>query len=446
MAQLSPVPSSFKAAHTDSNWLPSCGTPLGTLCRDLLALTGSSTKTSRPKVLWSATKLAGSYRRPGIDYTDTFSPVVKPATTHTVLSLALSRNWPIHLLYVKNAFLHGSLSETTYYPFGFEDLVHPNFICRLRKSLYGFMQALRAWYSRFATHMLSMGFLESKSETSLFIYRQGSDIAYLLVNVDDIVLTASSASLLQWTYMHYSRISLCQTLVRFITYSGCMYSTLTAACFIPSGRMSDCKPCVTLVDTNHKLSATEGACVDNATDFRSLAGALQYLTFTRPDIAYAVQQVCLHMHDPRQPHLATLKLILRCICGTLDLGLLLRPSTSSELIVYSDADSARCPDTHKSTSSYAVFLGDNLISRSSKRQMMVSISSAEAEYRAVANALRQLLLEHHAHLRRSTLVYCNNISTVYMAFNPVQHQRMKHIEIDLHFVRERDDFLNSGVL
>jgi hypothetical protein len=208
--------------------------------------------------------------------------------------------------------------------------------------------------------------------------------------------------------------------------------------------MTACKPCTTPVDTNPKLSAIAGTPLSDfeASDFRSLAGALQYLTFTRPDIDYAVQQVCLYMHAPRDIHLAALKRILRYISGTLHLGLHLRPSSIDTLVVYSDADWAGCPDTRKSTSGYAVFLGDNLISWSSKRQVTVSRCSAEAEYRVVANAvaeatrLRQLLLELHAPLRRATVVFCDNISAVYMSSNPVQHQRTKHIEIDLHFVRE----------
>jgi hypothetical protein len=129
--------------------------------------------------------------------------------------------------------------------------------------------------------------------------------------------------------------------------------------------------------------------------------------------------------------------------GTLDYGLLLRRSASSELTVYTDADWAGCPDTRRSTSGYTVFLDTNLISWSSKRQNVVSRSSAETEYRAVANGvmevcwLRQLLQEFHAPLTKSTLVYCDNVSAIYLSTNSIQHQRTKHVEIDLHFVRER---------
>ena len=102
--------------------------------------------------------------------------------------------------------------------------------------------------------------------------------------------------------------------------------------------------------------------MSNPTDYQSLTGALQYLTFTRPDISYAIQQVYLHMHYPREPHLAAVKRILRYLRGTLDLGLTLHHSLQQDLVVYSDADWVGCPDMRKSTSSYAVFLGDNLVS------------------------------------------------------------------------------------
>ena len=145
--------------------------------------------------------LRGFTQRPGVDFDETFSHVVKPATVRTVLSLALSRRWPIHQLDVKNAFLHGTLSETVYcaQPAGFEDLARPDFIYRLNRSLYGLKQAPRAWYSRFAAYLLNLGFVEDKSDTSLFVYRRDADTIYLLLYVDDIVLTASSPAILQRT-------------------------------------------------------------------------------------------------------------------------------------------------------------------------------------------------------------------------------------------------------
>ncbi|GJW58535.1 ribonuclease H-like domain-containing protein [Tanacetum coccineum] len=198
----------------------------------------------------------------------------------------------------------------------------------------------------------------------------------------------------------------------------------------------------TPVDTEKKLGP-EGSPVTDPTLYRSLAGSLQYLTFTRPDLSYAVQQLCLYMHDPREPHLNAMKRVLRYLRGTTDFGLQLFRSPTSQLIAYSDADWAGCPATRRSTSGYCVFLGDNLLAWSSKRQDTLSRSSAEAEYRGVANAvaetswIRNLLRELHTPLSTATLVYCDNVSAVYMSANPVQHQRTKHIEIDIHFVRDK---------
>jgi hypothetical protein len=347
------------------------------------------------------------------------------------------------------------LSETVYcaQPSGFEDPTHPDFVCRLNKSLYGLKQAPRAWYSRFATFLLSLRSVEAKSDTSLFVYKRGSDIAYLLLYVDDIVLTASSPALLRRIISALQQEFSMKDLGNLHYFLGMQVQHRGGGLFLSQKQymmdileragMAECKPCSTPVDTNPKVAAADSSLVADAIDFRSLAGALQYLTFTRPDIAYAIQQVFLHMHDPREPHLAALERILRYIRGTLHLGLLLRSSPCTDLVVYTDADWAGCPDTRKSTLGYAVFLSDNLVSWSSKRQSTVSRSSAEAEYRVVANGvaeaswLRQLLLELHEPLRHATLVYCDNISAVYMSSNPVQHQRTKHIEIDLHFVWEK---------
>ena len=131
--------------------------------------------------------------------------------------------------------------------------------------------------------------------------------------------------------------------------------------------MSECHPTATPVDARAKLSATEGAPVADPSEYRSLAGALQYLILTRPDLAYAVQQVCLFMHDPREPHLALIKRILRYVKGSMSAGLQLGSGTIDQLTAYSDTDWAGCPNTRHSTSGFCVFLGDNLVSWSSKR-------------------------------------------------------------------------------
>ncbi|GKE27979.1 ribonuclease H-like domain-containing protein [Tanacetum coccineum] len=149
------------------------------------------------------------------------------------------------------------------------------------------------------------------------------------------------------------------------------------------------------------------------------------------------------MHGPRWPHLNAIKRALCYLRGTTNLGLQLFQSTTSQLIAYSDADWAGYPAMRRSTSGYCVFLGDNLLTWSSKRQDTLSRSSAEAEYREVANAvvetswIHNLLRELHTPLFTATLVYCDNVSAVYMSANPVQHQLTKHIEIDIHFVRDK---------
>nr|XP_020152324.2 uncharacterized mitochondrial protein AtMg00810-like [Aegilops tauschii subsp. strangulata] len=191
--------------------------------------------------------------------------------------------------------------------------------------------------------------------------------------------------------------------------------------------MLNCKPAPTPVDTKAKLSIKDGSPASDAVFYRSIVGALQYLTLTRPEIQYAVQQVCLHIHVPRDVHWAAVKRILRYICGAMDLGVTLHASADTALTAYSDADWSGCPDTRRSTSGYCVYLGPSLISWSSRWQPTVSRSSAEAEYHAVANAvaecswLRQLLRELSCPIDRATVVYCDNVSAVYLSANPVHH-------------------------
>ncbi|GKA91067.1 ribonuclease H-like domain-containing protein [Tanacetum coccineum] len=372
----------------------------------------------------------GRSQQQGIDYDKTFSPVVKSPTIRTVLSLAISRDWPIHQLDVKNAFLHGHLSETVYMHQPLSVL-----LVMLHESV----------------------FQHSKTDSSLFVFHRGPDIAYLLLYMNDIILTASSLAFLQ-RIISSLHSEFAMTDLGSLNYflgisaqrskSGLFLSQYKfAEEILERAHMQHCNPCKTLVDTESKLGS-DGDPVSDHTLYRSLAGALQYLTFTLPDISYAVQQICLYMHDPLDPHFTALKRILRYVRGTLDHGLQLHVSSTSQLTAFTDADWAGFPVTCRSTSGCCVFLGDNLLSWFAKRHVTLSRSSAEVEYRGVANGgcrwtlwIRICLAELHALLTTATLVYCDNVNAVYLSTNPVQHQRTKHIEIDIHFVQ---DYVASG--
>ncbi|KAI3706128.1 hypothetical protein L1987_76386 [Smallanthus sonchifolius] len=469
---ISPLPKSHVTALTDSNWkLAMTNEYEALLANNTWELVPRPANAPVIRCMWlfkhkfhadgtlerhkARLVVNGKSQTVGIDCDETFSPVVKPNTIRTVLSLATSKAWPIHQLDVKNAFLHGHLKETVYMfqPPGFTSPSHQKYVCKLNRSLYGLKQAPRAWYQRFAGYITKCGFKSSICDTSLFIYHKGDEMAYLLLYVDDIILTASSDSLLRsiikslsaefnmtdlGALHHFLGIAV-QKQKNGIHLSQSSY----AADILSRANMTNCKPASTPVEVGSKLSANVGAPFSNSSLYRSLAGALQYLTITRPDISYAVQQVCLFMHAPRELHFQLLKRILRYLKGTISQGLLISPSPSTKLTAYSDADWGGCPDSRRSTSGYCVYMGDNLISWSSKRQPTISRSSAEAEYRGVANTvaelswIRNLMLELHVPVRNASIIYCDNISAVYLADNPVQHQRTKHIELDIHFVREK---------
>nr|GEU75231.1 ribonuclease H-like domain-containing protein [Tanacetum cinerariifolium] len=304
-------------------------------------------------------------------------------------------------------------------PSGFTDSAHSDYVFLLQKSLYGLKQASRVWFQRFSSYAIRAGFYHSKTDSSLFIFHKGPDTAYLLLYVDDIILTASYTSFLQRIISslhaefamtdlgppnYFLGISATRT-----TSGIFLCQTKYATEILEQAHMLNCNPCRTPVDTEKKLGP-EGSPVTDPTLYRSLAGALQYLIFTRPDLSYAVQQLCLYMHDPREPHINAMK------C---------------------------CPATHRSTSGYCVFLGDNLLTWSSKHHDTLSRSIDETEYRAVSNIvaetswIRNLLRELQTPLFTVTLVYCDNVSVVYMSANAMQHQCSKHIEIDIHFVRDK---------
>jgi hypothetical protein len=207
--------------------------------------------------------------------------------------------------------------------------------------------------------------------------------------------------------------------------------------------MFDTKPAHILGAVGKNLSKFDGDPLTDVTQYRSVVGALQYLTMTRPDIAFAVNKACQFMQQPTSAHWLSVKQILRYLKGTLHDGLLLSPSSHLTLEGFSDADWGGQPDDRRSTSGYLVYLGGNLVSWSSSKQKVVSRSSAESEYRGLAFAtaemiwMQALLQELCVSIPAIPLLWYDNISAYHMAKNPVFHARTKHIEIDLHFIRDQ---------
>lgn len=206
-------------------------------------------------------------------------------------------------------------------PLGFRNKEYPDHVCLLKKSLYGLKQAPRAWYQRFADFVATIGFSHSKSNHSLFIYKKGSDIVYILLYVDDIILTCSSNCLRKHFMSLLGSKFAMKDLGPLSIFFGIAVTRHSHGLFLSQKQyaakiiertgMSNCSPSPTLVDTKSKLSANSGTPFNDPTKYRSLTGALQYLTFTRPNISYAVQQVCLHMHAPTIEHMSALKRIIR---------------------------------------------------------------------------------------------------------------------------------------
>lgn len=274
-------------------------------------------------------------------------------------------------------------------PSGFVDPKHPNYVCKLRKTIYGLKQAPRAWFDKFSTFLLEYGFICNIADPSMFVYYHNGQTLVLLLYVDDIILIGSNPSLFKHLIEALSSQFSMKDLgslhyflgIQVISHPEGMFLSQTkyAENILYQAGMSSCNFMATPLPLQIPPMANGSDLFPEPSYFRSLAGKLQYLTITRPDLQFAVNLVCQRMHAPTETDFAMLKRVLRYLRGTTPLGLHLSKCNSLPVLAFSDSDFAGCKETRRSTTGFCTYLGSNLVSWSVKRQPTVSRSSTEAE-------------------------------------------------------------------
>ncbi|RVW50362.1 Retrovirus-related Pol polyprotein from transposon RE1 [Vitis vinifera] len=382
-------------------------------------------------------------------------------TVRILLSLAAHYNWQLLQYDVKNAFLHGDLDEEIYMniPPGFEGNTC-NKVCKLKKTLYGLKQSHRAWFSRFAKVMKESRYKQSQGDHTLFIKHSATGgVTALLDYVDDIIVIGNDEIEKYEVKQRLTTEFEIKELEKLKYFLGIKVAYSTQGIFISQQKyVTDLlaktrkigrKLVSTPIDPNHKLGKTKEESVVDKIMYQRLVSRLIYLAHTRPDIAYSMSVINQFMHDPREPHLQAAYRVPHYLKGNPGKGILFKKNNTLALEAYTDADYAGSLVDRRSTTGYYTFLGGNLVTWRNKKQNVVARSSAESEFRVIAQGLCELLWlkiildDLRIKWDSSMKLYCDNKSAINIAHNPIQHNRTKHIEIDRHFIKEK---LEEGVV
>ncbi len=396
----------------------------------------------------------------GIDYSETFSPVVKIQSIRVLLAIAINEGLFVHHIDISTAFLYGSLDEEVYIepPEGLQQKLKPDSVLKLNKALYGLKQASRSWNKTIVSFLNDLNFKQLQTDNCIFY----SKFLIIAIYVDDFIIIGADEMKIVEFKINISNKFKTKDLGRINCILGLQIEYLNTETvmihqkkyiekIIKAFKLQDTKETDIPLQPNHKLSAellNEDEQLRNFIEpekYRKAIGSLIYLMIsTRPDISYSVSVLSRFMQKPRELHWRFVKRLLRYIKTTKNYCIIYRKNKTknSELLGYSDADYAGSVEDRKSTSGYVFTYNNCIVTWNSAKQKTVSLFSTEAEYVALTTAIKEALwleqlLSELNRSQKEIKMFCDNKSTICLTKNPEFHSRSKHIDIRYHFIKEK---------
>eukprot|EP00253_Pinus_taeda_P002708 PITA_02708 len=346
-----------------------------------------------------------------------------------VLSIVAQNKWKVYQMDVKSAFLNGVLMEEVYIeqPLGYVKKDQEHKVYRLKKALYGLKKAPRAWYSRIYSYLLENEFEKCEGEPTVYIKEKDGKILIVVLYVDDFIFTGIEVDQNENGIFISQARYVNEVLERF--------------------HMQECKAAITPTVMGLKLSKGDNNKDFDPSLYKSIIGSLMYSTATMPDIMSAISLISRFMERPKEAHWQAAKRIMRYVKGTKRFGILYTVSECSDLVGYTDSDWAGTVDDRKSTSGYVFNMSSGAISWASKKQPIVALSTAKAEYVAATTTacqavwMRRMLRILGQEQAKGTVIYCDNSSAIALSKNSEFHKRTKHINTRFHYIIE---LVNNG--
>lgn len=357
------------------------------------------------------------------DFKETFAPVEKMTTMRSLLRVVCGRGWIVHQMdvYMK-------------LPQGFK-CSDPSKVCRLHKAVYGLCHAPRCWFSKLTDALKKYGFKHSYADYSFFVYSKKGIELRVLIYVDDLLVCGNDEKIVNKFKEYLSECFQMKDLGKLKYFLGIEVGRVEEGFMLTQRKyaldlIADVsllwsKPAPTPMEQQHKLGLDTSPFIRDAEQYRRLVGRLIYLSITRPDISYSVHILSQFMKAPREKQWEATLRVVKYLKGTAGQGIMLSSKTDLNMSVYCDADWYACPITRRSLSAYVTLMGDSPVSRKTKKHEVVSHSLAEAEYRSMAQAtrevkwLRRLLNDLEAKQFKPSKMFCDSKSAIYIAANPV---------------------------